>query len=149
MQAARAPHSFLGVDQDGFITIVRTKGNRFGHVVLRGGRTRPNYDPASITEAAAALAKAKQDPVLMVDCSHANSNKQHAQQEEVARSVVAQRAEGNKALIGLMLESYLSEGNQPVPTNLSDLKHGISITDACVSWDTTERILREAHQRLG
>jgi 3-deoxy-7-phosphoheptulonate synthase len=81
----------------------------------------------------------------MVDCSHANSNKQHAQQEEVARSVVAQRAGGNKALIGLMLESYLHEGNQPVTP---ELKYGVSITDACVNWETTERILREAHQRL-
>jgi 3-deoxy-7-phosphoheptulonate synthase len=146
MQAARAPHSFLGVDQDGFISIVRTKGNRFGHVVLRGGRMRPNYDPASIAEAAAALEKAKQDPVLMVDCSHANSNKQHAQQEEVARSVVAQRAAGNKALIGLMIESYLHEGSQPVTP---ELKYGVSITDACVNWETTERMLREAHQKLG
>src|SRR5207253_2665999 len=146
MLAARAPHSFLGVDQDGFISIVRTKGNRFGHVVLRGGRTRPNFDPASIAEAAAALEKAKQDPVLMVDCSHANSNKQHAQQEEVARSVVAQRAAGNKTLIGLMLESYLQEGTQAAGP---DMKYGVSITDACVSWETTERILREAHQRLG
>src|ERR1041385_711064 len=145
MQAAQAPHSFLGIDQDGFIAIVRTKGNRFGHVVLRGGRTRPNYDPASIAEATAALEKAKQDAVLMVDCSHANSGKQHAQQEEVARSVVAQRAAGNKALIGLMIESYLHEGNQPVS---KDLKYGVSITDACVNWETTERMLREAHQRL-
>ena len=81
----------------------------------------------------------------MVDCSHANSNKQHAQQEEVARSVVAQRAAGNKGLIGLMLESYLHEGNQPVS---AEMQYGVSITDACVNWETTERILREAHQRL-
>src|SRR5436190_13418231 len=105
MQAAQAPHSFLGVDQDGFISIVRTKGNRFGHVVLRGGRLRTNYDAASITEAVAALQKAGQDSSLMVDCSHANANKQYAQQEEVARSVIDQRAAGNKTLIGLMLES--------------------------------------------
>lgn len=148
MQAARAPHSFLGVDQDGFISIVRTKGNRFGHVVLRGGRARTNYDPASIADAVAALKKANQDPVLMVDCSHANSNKQHAQQEEVARTVIAQRAAGNTALIGLMVESYLHEGNQSVPANAADLKYGVSITDACVNWETTERMLREAHARL-
>jgi 3-deoxy-7-phosphoheptulonate synthase len=149
MQAARAPHSFLGVDQDGFSSIVRTKGNRFGHVVLRGGRGRTNYDPGSIAEAVAALEKAGQDPVVMVDCSHANSGKQHAQQEEVARNVVAQRADGNKALIGLMVESYLNEGNQPVPANLADLRPGVSITDACVNWETTERILRAAHAQLG
>src|ERR1043165_2045227 len=113
MQAANSPHSFLGVDQDGFTSIVRTKGNRYGHVVLRGGRAGSNYDRASIAGAVAALEKAKQNPVLWVDCSHANSNKQHTQQEEVARSVVAQRASGNKALIGIMLESNLHEGNQP------------------------------------
>ncbi len=149
MQAARAPHSFLGVDQDGFISIVRTKGNPFGHVVLRGGRGRTNFDPESIKEAAAALVKAKQEPVLMVDCSHANSNKQHAQQEEVARSVISQRAAGNKAIIGLMIESFLHEGSQPTGPKAEDLQYGVSVTDACVSWETTERMLREAHQRLG
>jgi 3-deoxy-7-phosphoheptulonate synthase len=148
MHAARNPHSFLGVDQDGFTAIVRTKGNPFGHVVLRGGRLKTNYDEASIAEAVSALEKAGQDPVLMVDCSHANSNKQHRQQEEVARVVVEQRARGNKALIGLMVESYLEEGNQPVG-NRAELKYGVSITDACVNWATTERMLREAHAKLG
>ncbi len=149
MHAARTPHSFLGVDQDGFTSVVRTKGNPFGHVVLRGGRNNTNYDPASIAAAVSALEKAKQDPVLMVDCSHANSLKQHRMQEEVARSVIAQRAEGNKALIGLMLESYLEEGNQPVPENRAELKYGVSITDACLNWTTTERVLREAYAELG
>jgi 3-deoxy-7-phosphoheptulonate synthase len=148
MQAARAPHSFLGVDQDGFTAIVRTKGNRMGHVVLRGGRAATNYDASSIAAAVAALEKAGQPPALMVDCSHANSNKQFAQQEEVARSVMEQRAAGNKALIGLMIESYLEEGNQSVLDKISDLKYGVSITDACVSWPTTERILRHAHRLL-
>lgn len=149
MQASRSPHSFLGVDQDGFTSIVRTKGNPYGHVVLRGGRARTNYDATSIAEAEAALKKAGQEPVIMVDCSHANSNKQHRQQEEVARSVVAQRAAGNTALIGLMVESYLEEGNQPVTGNRAELKYGVSITDACVNWATTERMLREAHGKLG
>ena len=148
MQAAQTPHSFLGVDQDGFTAIVRTKGNNFGHVVLRGGRARTNYDEQSISEAMGALEKAGQEPVLMVDCSHANSNKQHRQQEEVARVVVEQRARGNKALIGLMVESYLEEGNQPV-ANRAELKYGVSITDACVNWATTERMLRDAHAKLG
>ncbi|MDQ3813907.1 MAG: 3-deoxy-7-phosphoheptulonate synthase, partial [Armatimonadota bacterium] len=133
MQSARTPHSFLGIDQDGFTAIVRTTGNPFGHVVLRGGGTRPNYDVDSIAEALAALQKSGQDPVVMVDCSHANSNKQHARQEEVARSVIAQRAAGNTALIGLMIESFLFEGNQPVTANLAELKYGVSITDACVN----------------
>jgi 3-deoxy-7-phosphoheptulonate synthase len=148
MQAARAPHSFLGIDQDGCTGVVRTKGNRFGHVVLRGGRLRTNYDAESISDAVAALQKQGQEPSLMVDCSHANANKQHAQQEEVARNVIAQRAAGNSALIGLMIESYLQEGNQALPVNPGELQYGVSITDACVSWQTTERMLREAHQRL-
>jgi 3-deoxy-7-phosphoheptulonate synthase len=148
LQAAQAPHSFLGIDQDGFTCIVRTKGNRYGHVVLRGGRARANYDAESIGAAVARLEQAGQNPSLMVDCSHANSNKQHAQQEEVARSVIAQRVAGNAALIGLMIESYLQEGNQPVPMNLADLQYGVSITDACVSWQTTERMLGDAHARL-
>ena len=148
LQAAQAPHSFLGVDQDGFTSVVRTRGNKLGHVVLRGGRALTNFDAPSIAEAVAALEKAGQDAALMVDCSHANSHKRHAEQEEVARSVVAQRANGNTALIGLMIESFLHEGNQSVPENLADLKYGVSITDACVSWEVTERMLRHAHQAL-
>lgn len=148
MQSSRTPHSFLGIDQDGITAVVRTKGNYDGHVVLRGGRGAPNYDPCSIADAVAALEKARVNPALMVDCSHANSNKQFAQQEEVARSVIAQRAEGNKALIGLMIESNLHEGSQSIPDDLSQLKYGVSVTDACVSWETTERMLRHAHSTL-
>jgi 3-deoxy-7-phosphoheptulonate synthase len=148
MQSARAPHSFLGIDQDGITAIVRTKGNPVGHVVLRGGHKQTNYDPQSISASLAALEKAGQNPVLMVDCSHANSNKQFAKQEEVAQDVIAQRAAGNTALIGLMIESNLHEGNQPLTADLSALKYGVSVTDACVSWETTERILRSAAQQL-
>jgi 3-deoxy-7-phosphoheptulonate synthase len=148
MQSARAPHSFLGIDEDGATTIVRTKGNPYGHVVLRGGRLGSNYDPESIAAATAALQKAGQDPAIMVDCSHANSEKQHARQEEVARDVLEQRAGGNAALIGLMVESFLFEGNQPVSANLAELQYGVSVTDACVSWETTDRMLRHAYSRL-
>jgi 3-deoxy-7-phosphoheptulonate synthase len=146
--AARTSHSFLGIDQEGITAIVRTTGNPFGHVVLRGGRARTNYDAQSIADAMAALQKAGEYPALMVDCSHANSAKQFARQEEVAQTVLAQRAAGNRALIGLMVESYLHEGNQPMPENPVDLKYGISVTDACVSWETTERILRYAYDQL-
>ena len=148
MQAARAEHSFLGIDQDGFTAIIRTRGNKDGHIVLRGGRARTNYDAQSLAEAVAALEKEGQDASLMVDCSHANSLKKHARQEEVARSAVAQRAEGNKAMIGLMIESYLHEGNQALPDNLDDLKYGVSITDACLNWEATERVLRHAHEMM-
>ena len=148
MLSARTAHSFLGIDPDGATSIVRTAGNPFGHVVLRGGRVRTNYDPTSIAEAAATLRAAGLPEELMVDCSHANSGKQHAKQEEVWRSLIDQRLAGSPALIGAMIESYLVEGSQPVPKNLADLKHGVSVTDACISWEATERILHEAHERL-
>jgi 3-deoxy-7-phosphoheptulonate synthase len=146
MTSARAPHSFLGIDQEGVTSIIRTSGNRHGHVVLRGGRLQTNYDPESIAAAAATLKKAGLPPVLMVDCSHANSGKQHARQEEVWKNVVAQRAAGDGSLIGLMVESYLEEGSQPIPSRPSDLRYGVSITDACVSWETTERMLRHGYE---
>lgn len=142
MQSARTPHSFLGIDQDGVTSVIRTTGNPVGHMVLRGGRSRPNYDAASIRDAEAKLAKAGLPPVLMVDCSHANSGKQHANQEVVWRSLIEQRASGTLSITGAMLESNLFEGNQPFPKKPSELKYGVSITDACLGWDTTERLLR-------
>ena len=148
MSSARTPHSFLGIDQDGFTSLVRTKGNPDGHVVLRGGRARPNYDPQSIADAAAQLSQHKLPPVLMVDCSHANSLKQHAKQEDVWNSIIQQRVAGTRAIIGAMVEGYLKEGNQPVPQNPADIVYGISVTDACLSWETTERMLRHGHGAL-
>ncbi|MBI3880042.1 MAG: 3-deoxy-7-phosphoheptulonate synthase [Verrucomicrobia bacterium] len=148
MTSARTPHSFLGIDQEGVTSIIRTIGNPFGHVVLRGGRAMTNYDPASIAAAAAQLRKHNLPDALMVDCSHANSAKQHAKQEEVWQSVIAQRVAGSPALIGTMVESYLHEGSQPVPKNSADLQPGVSVTDACVSWETTERMLRQGCEKL-
>jgi 3-deoxy-7-phosphoheptulonate synthase len=148
MSAARTPHSFVGIDQEGYTCIVRTTGNPAGHAVLRGGRTRSNYDPQSIAEACAQLTAHRLPNVLMVDCSHANSGKQHARQEEVWRSIIEQRASGNAAIIGAMIESYLFEGNQPVSKTPADLKYGVSVTDACISWETTERLLRQGHAVL-
>ena len=142
MRSAMTPHSFLGIDPEGFSSIVRTTGNPDGHVVLRGGRERPNYDAQSIRDAAANLKKAGLPEVLMVDCSHANSGKQHARQEEVWRSLVEQRIAGSKPIIGVMIESNLAEGSQSIPMNLAELRHGVSVTDACLGWDVTERILR-------
>jgi 3-deoxy-7-phosphoheptulonate synthase len=148
MISARTPHSFLGIDQDGVTSIIRTTGNPVGHVVLRGGRARPNYDAASLNEAEQQLGRAGLPPVLMVDCSHANSGKQHARQEEVWRSVIEQRKQGNRAIIGAMVESYLEEGNQPFPRKVSELCYGVSITDACLGWEATERMLRWAKEQL-
>jgi 3-deoxy-7-phosphoheptulonate synthase len=146
MQSAMRPHSFVGIDPDGFTSVVRTTGNPDGHVVLRGGRLRTNYDAESIRESAESLKKAGLPEVLMVDCSHANSGKQHARQEEVWRSLVEQRLAESKPIIGVMIESNLSEGSQPIPRNLSDLKYGVSVTDACLGWEVTERILRWGHE---
>jgi 3-deoxy-7-phosphoheptulonate synthase len=148
MGASMRPHSFLGIDQEGFTSIVRTAGNPSGHVVLRGGRLQINYDAPSIKEAEAQLAKAGLPPVLMVDCSHANSGKQHARQEEVWHNVIEQRLAGTRSLIGLMVESYLEEGNQPIPKNLADLRYGVSISDACISWEVTERLLKWGYDAL-
>jgi 3-deoxy-7-phosphoheptulonate synthase len=148
MGATRHPHSFIGINEDGVTSIVRTMGNLNAHVVLRGGRAMINYDPASIKAAEEKLRAEKLPPVLMVDCSHANSEKKFAKQEDVWHSVIEQRVSGTKSLIGLMVESHLNEGNQPIPKNKSDLRYGVSITDSCVSWETTERMLRWGHEQL-
>src|SRR5262249_23939700 len=113
-----------------------------------GGRNRPNYDHASLLEAEERLTQAGLPSVVMVDCSHANSGKQHTRQEEVWRSVIEQKVDGNTAIIGMMLESYLNQGNQPVAQAGTELAYGVSITDACLGWDATERMLRWANERL-
>ena len=149
MISARAQHNFLGIDQDGVTSIIRTTGNPVGHVVLRGGRSRPNYDAKSLQEAESQLRKAGLPPVLMVDCSHANSGKEHARQEEVWHTVIEQRTAGKThSLIGMMVESYLQEGNQPFPKNLAELRYGVSVTDACLGWEATERMLRLGSEKL-
>ncbi len=148
MEAARSPHTFLGVDKEGRTAVIRTQGNPWGHVVLRGGKSRPNYDPESIDMACSQLRQAAMDPVLMVDCSHANSNKKHEQQEEVWGTILKQRSEGNMSLIGMMVESNLHEGSQKIPQELSQLHYGVSVTDACVGWETTERMMRQAYAEI-
>ncbi|MDD5138986.1 MAG: 3-deoxy-7-phosphoheptulonate synthase [Verrucomicrobiales bacterium] len=149
MGATRHAHSFLGIDQDGATAIVRTSGNPHAHVVLRGGRAKTNYDAESIRAAEEQLIAENLPPVLMVDCSHANSEKKFAKQEDVWHSVIQQRVEGTKSLIGMMVESNLNEGSQPIPKNAADLKYGVSITDSCIGWETTERMLRWGYEALG
>jgi 3-deoxy-7-phosphoheptulonate synthase len=149
MGATRNSHSFLGVNEDGVTSVVRTNGNPNAHVVLRGGRAMTNYDAASIQLAEQKLVSEKLPPVLMVDCSHANSEKKFAKQEEVWRSVIEQRVNGTKSLTGIMVESHLSEGNQPIPKNISELRYGVSVTDSCIGWEVTERMLRWGYQELG
>jgi len=148
LQSVSHPHSFLGISPNGEAAIIRTKGNRYGHVVLRGGNGKPNYDSVSVTLCEQALEKNKLPQNIMVDCSHANSNKDPALQPLVAENVANQIVEGNKSLIGLMIESNIGWGNQPIPANLEELKYGVSVTDACIDWDTTERSLLKIRDQL-
>jgi 3-deoxy-7-phosphoheptulonate synthase len=148
MLASRHPHSFLGIDSGGITSVIRTLGNPYGHLVLRGGKAGTNYDRDSVAAAVAALRKAGLRESLMVDCSHANSAKVFARQEEVWNTVLEQRADGNASVVAMMVESNLLEGNQPLPPDRSQLRYGVSITDPCVGWETTERMLRHAWARL-
>jgi 3-deoxy-7-phosphoheptulonate synthase len=146
--SASRPHSFLGLSMQGRSAIVRTRGNRYGHLVLRGGGGRPNFDTVSISLAEQALAKAGLARNIVVDCSHANSWKKPEMQPLVMRDVVHQIREGNGSVVGLMVESFIEAGNQPIPEDLSKLKYGCSVTDACVGWDTTVEMLKSAHEVL-
>ena len=142
--SASRPHSFLGINGQGRTAIVRIRGNRHGHVVLRGGDGRPNYDTVSVQRVEQALNKPKLPANIVVDCSHANSYKNPELQPLVMADVVNQIRQGNPSLLGLMIESNLIAGNQPIPADLSQLKYGCSVTDACIDWATTETMIRDA-----
>ena len=142
------PHSFLGIDQKGQVAVIRTGGNAYGHVVLRGGSNGPNYDSVTIALAEKELVKHKLPANIVVDCSHANSNKDPSLQPLVMLDCVHQITEGNQSIIGFMLESNINAGNQSIPADLSQLKYGVSVTDACIDWATTEKTLRQAHEKL-
>ena len=146
--AARSEHVFLGIDDNGVASLVKTTGNPTAHLVLRGGKTGPNYDAESVGAAQKKLEERGLKPNLIVDCSHGNSGKDHNIQPRVLRDLIAQRL-SNDGVVGLMLESHLSEGNQTLGPDPSMLKHGVSITDACIGWEETDRIIREAHAELG
>ncbi len=142
--SASKPHSFLGLNDQGQVAIVRTTGNAYGHIVLRGGDSGPNYDTVSVAMAEAAIAKAKLPANIVVDCSHANSSKKPELQPLVMADVVNQIRAGNKSILGVMIESNIEAGNQSIPADLSQLKYGCSVTDGCICWDTTEKTLRDA-----
>ncbi|MDD2923949.1 3-deoxy-7-phosphoheptulonate synthase [Rhodoferax sp.] len=146
MLSAAQPHVFLGINGDGQVALTQTRGNAYGHLILRGG-AQPNYDSVAVAEAEAALTRAKLPANIVVDCSHGNSRKNHALQSLVLKDVVSQIVEGNQSIKGVMLESNLFEGNQKLG-NPAELRYGVSITDACLGWDVTEANLREAAQRL-
>lgn len=146
--SASSPHNFLGINSQGRSSVIRTRGNAYGHMVLRGGGGRPNYDTVSIAIAEQALAKAKLPCNIVVDCSHANSYKKPDVQPLVMTDCVHQIREGNRSIVGLMVESNIEAGNQPIPADLSQLRYGCSVTDPCVDWATTETMLRRARDVL-
>jgi 3-deoxy-7-phosphoheptulonate synthase len=148
MQAAGTPHTFLGMDDDGRGAIVHTTGNPERHLVLRGGGGRTNYDATSVTEAAALCAARDLPARLLIDCSHGNSNKDPSRQPDVLREVLDQVAGGSRHIFGAMLESHLHAGSQKLGHGAEGLAYGVSITDACIDWETTERALRQAAEQL-
>jgi 3-deoxy-7-phosphoheptulonate synthase len=147
IRSASLSHRFLGINPEGECAVFHTRGNPYGHLVLRGGKT-PNYDAAHIAKYEATLRTNRLQPYLVVDCSHGNSQKDHTRQPAVFADCVAQIAAGNRSLVGLMLESHLSGGRQDIPKNLKELRYGVSVTDACIDWETTETCLLEAAERL-
>lgn len=148
MLSVQHPHRFLGIDPDGKTAITVTTGNPYAHVVLRGGGGKPNYDSVSIALAEQALEKANVSTNIMVDCSHANSNKDPSLQPLVMENITNQILDGNKSIIGLMVESHLKAGNQSIPEDLSKLEYGVSVTDGCIDWETTENALRNMANKL-
>ena len=141
MQAASKPHHFLGINCEGHASIVSTTGNPYGHLVLRGGSRGSNYHLEAVQEAAAELSQAGLQDRLMVDCSHANSNKDFRRQSEVLASVAEQLRGGSNHVMGVMIESHLVEGNQKLSGDLTQLTYGQSVTDACISLETTQQLL--------
>jgi len=147
MRAAAMPHRFVGINQSGQVCLLQTRGNPDGHVILRGGK-KPNYGPEDVAQCEKEMQQAGLRPSLMIDCSHGNSNKDFRRQSGVAESAVAQIKDGNRSIIGLMLESNINEGNQTSEQPRSDMRYGVSVTDACINWETTESLLRNIHQDL-
>ena len=148
LQSVSSPHRFLGINQQGQVSIVTTKGNPYGHVVLRGGNGKPNYDSVSVALCEKDLEKAGISKNIMVDCSHANSNKDPGLQPLVMDNVANQILEGNDSIIGLMVESNIGWGNQSIPKDLSQLQYGVSVTDACIDWATTVQSVRSMRDKL-
>ena len=147
MQSAANPHSFLGIDANGKVTVLKTRGNAYGHVILRGGNEGPNYDSVNVAVAETAMEKANLPKRIMIDCSHANANKDHERQALVALNVAEQLSSGNESIIGIMLESHINAGNQSLK-DPKDLAYGVSITDACIDWDTTESLMMKLYDTL-
>lgn len=148
MISARHPQSFLGINQNGQTSILRTHGNKFGHIVLRGGNGQPNYYEKDLKKTSSILRQNKLPSGIMVDCSHENSGKDHNKQPVVFNYVLEKKLKGKYNIIGIMLESNLKAGNQPIPKDKNKLLHGVSITDKCIGWETTKELILSAHNAL-
>ncbi|MDA9004032.1 3-deoxy-7-phosphoheptulonate synthase [bacterium] len=148
LESVANPHRFLGINNEGQVAITHTQGNPYGHMVLRGGGGKPNYDSVSVAECEKALKASGVSENIMVDCSHANSNKDHNLQTLVMDNITEQIVDGNTSIIGLMIESNIGAGNQKLTPDLSSLQYGVSITDACIDWETTERSLLKMNEAL-
>lgn len=148
IKTALAPHTFIGIDEDGHVATFQTKGNRYGHVVLRGGKNGPNYESEYIAFVKEIIRKSKVNSSIIIDCSHANSGKNPSRQPKVLQDIIKQRAAGETAIVGAMIESNLLAGRQEVPEKLCDLIPGLSITDACLGWNDTEKAILDCYQLL-
>ncbi len=148
LQSVASPHRFLGINSEGEVSIITTKGNPWAHVVLRGGNGKPNYDSVSVSICEQELEAAGITANIMVDASHANSNKDHNLQPLVMDNVANQIVEGNRSIIGLMVESHLNGGNQKLSANKDEMAYGVSVTDACIDWETTEKSILQMADKL-
>lgn len=148
MKSAQSPHRFLGIDEQGQTVVVHTTGNPYGHLILRGGHQGPNYQEPFVADATRRLQEADLPPRLMIDCSHANSGKQFERQPEVWHDVLRQRKAGDSPIVGTMIESNLFEGKQPITADRGELRYGVSITDGCIGWETTEKMLTEGYEQF-
>ncbi|AWH90116.1 3-deoxy-7-phosphoheptulonate synthase [Limnobaculum parvum] len=147
MKAASMPHRFMGINQSGQVCLLQTQGNPNGHIILRGGKT-PNYEAEHVQDCEEQMRKAGLNPALMIDCSHGNSNKDFRRQADVVYSLLEQIKAGNRSIIGMMLESNIHEGNQSSEQPRADMCYGVSVTDACINWETTDTLLRKVHEEL-
>ena len=148
LQSVSAPHRFLGINHEGAVSVIHTRGNQHAHIVLRGGGGSTNYNSVNVSICEQQLIKAGIPANIMVDCSHANSSKDHNRQPLVMDNVANQIIDGNNSIIGLMIESNLNAGNQSIPEDRSKLKYGVSVTDACVDWEMTETMMREMRESI-
>ncbi|MBW4591452.1 MAG: 3-deoxy-7-phosphoheptulonate synthase [Brasilonema angustatum HA4187-MV1] len=148
LQSAQKPHNFLGINKKGQVSIFKTRGNAYGHVILRGGNGQPNFDAANVKQVEEKLKEANLSPGIVIDCSHGNSSKQYKLQSSVFEKIIQQIVDGNTSIVGMMLESNLYEGHQQIPSDREQLQYGVSVTDGCIAWQETEEIILAAHKNL-